>query len=208
MESFTVAVVMCFAQIIMTFRIYAMSGQNKLLLYSLLGFSVLQCILGLVMTATLGNEGDWDFTMALCRTDCVQVEGLYIPPISLSAYRRMLKPPTYLIGFFNKLFPVCFLYPDNATGTLAFAFIFLSLAFDTILFSLTLLYTSRALRSYTPSHLLRSLQRDGVFYFFFVLCANVCWMSFIQHARASARPHKLEAILTKRYLFSLHWNIF
>lgn len=110
----------------------------------------------------------------------------------------------HLIGFFNKLFPVCFLYPDNATGTLAFAFIFLSLAFDTILFSLTLLYTSRALRSYTPSHLLRSLQRDGVFYFFFVLCANVCWMSFIQHARASASPHKLEAILTKRYLFSLH----
>ncbi|EIM90616.1 uncharacterized protein STEHIDRAFT_48973 [Stereum hirsutum FP-91666 SS1] len=63
------------------------------------------------------------------------------------------------------------------------AYLFLSLAFDIVIF-LTIIYTTfRAARHFTLTRIMHVIRRDGIIYFFTLFSSNLVWALLLLHAR-------------------------
>lgn len=72
-----------------------------------------------------------------------------------------------------------------AHPTLDVIFVYMCVAFDSAVFLATLVYAFKASQSYSPSHLLRAVARDGIIYFLYIFGMNLLWVLGTQYARVS-----------------------
>lgn len=76
------------------------------------------------------------------------------------------------------------------------AYLFLSLAFDIVIF-LTIIYTTlRATRYFTLTRIMHVIQRDGIIYFFTLFSSNLVWVLLLLHARVGSSPVFAMSFLT------------
>lgn len=103
------------------------------------------------------------------------------------------------------VFHVCVLFSNPKMDT---AYLALSIAFDSIVFILTLVLTVREYRV-RRSILLRTIQRDGTLYFCLILSGNIMWMLLVSFARPTlkfmnAQPSMvLTSVMINRLTLSL-----
>lgn len=70
------------------------------------------------------------------------------------------------------------------------AYLGLSLTFDGIVFAAVLFYTFRASRSSNQKHLLDTLRRDSVIYFFVLFSSQFIWVLCVRYGRVSVPVHR------------------
>jgi len=101
---------------------------------------------------------------------------------------------------------VCVLFSDPRMDT---AYLAVSIAFDSIVFAITLIFTVKEHRLRPNSILLQTIQRDGTLYFCVILTGNLTWMLLALYARPSlkfmnAQPSMiLTSIMINRLTLSL-----
>ncbi|KAF9002060.1 hypothetical protein BDQ17DRAFT_1357359 [Cyathus striatus] len=91
-------------------------------------------------------------------------------------------------------FHVCILIPHLPIKALNILPLGLTLAFDAIVFSVTLYYTVQRVRRHQRSPLIFTIQKDGILYFAVIFTTNLIWMVLTTHARPSLKF--INAILT------------
>jgi hypothetical protein len=89
---------------------------------------------------------------------------------------------------------VCNLYPD--LPKLDAAYLLMSLVFNSFVFAATLFYTFKALKSSNPKHLVQTVRRDGIFYFFVVFSSHLILFICIQYGRVRGFVCWLCSVLT------------
>jgi len=110
-------------------------------------------------------------------------------------------------------FHVCVLFSNPDMDT---AYLSMAIAFDSIVFTLTLASTISINRLRPKTLLLQTIQRDGTLYFCVILSGNVAWMALALDARPglklmNAQPSMiLTSIMINRLTLSLreaaHWH--
>jgi len=123
--------------------------------------------------------------------------------MSLPGYRGTPVPLTWV-----EAFNICNLYPDRPR--LDAAYLLMSLVFNSFVFAATIFYTFKALKSSNPKHLVQTVRRDGIFYFFVVFSSHLMLFMCIQFGRPAikalpAAPNPLLiSVMTSRITLSLY----
>ncbi|KJA18918.1 hypothetical protein HYPSUDRAFT_44764 [Hypholoma sublateritium FD-334 SS-4] len=140
-----------------------------------------ETILALRIYAMSGRR--WYFIALLAPVIAVQ----FALAIFVVSQRGNIALPTVYYALADP-FHVCILFPQLSIAKVDEAFLALTLAFDSIVFFLTLVLSFLGIRKAgrrTP--ILAALQCDGTLYFFAIFSGNLLWLIFSLHNRPSLK---------------------
>ncbi|KAJ6571646.1 hypothetical protein B0H19DRAFT_1130581 [Mycena capillaripes] len=145
-----------------------------------------------VFALTNKNKYLFGFLVSIIVAECIIV----FYAMSLPGTNNALVLPHIPIDSFH----VCILYSDPKMDT---AYLSSSIAFDSIVFAITIACTVNSNTQRSPSSILKTIRWDGTLYFCVILSGNVVWMALAINARPGL---KLMNAQPSMYLTSIMIN--